>query len=812
MANKSITRSLLGVLLCLCILFSMCFPAYANEGEQDSAQMGLCVHHPEHTDQCGYTPAVAGAACTHTHEDADGDGLTDCGYIPASEGVPCNHVHDESCGYRQAVEGTACDQGCQETDGSGNVLHAEGCAYTPGTPEIPCTHSHGETCSYIAPTAGQSCTHTHGEACGYAEPTEGTSCRYAVEGCPECMAKIRIASQEASQPVPPINPNVYSYTAKTAEALENNWSKVTLTVGQTATSYDIVFVMDNNSWLAGEKKQALETILNNMITALGQADAEIKIGAVKYQQTPATANFPLTSLSSFDWTKWNDFLDNQKAPFQEIGGPQTATNAGLIAAKQILDGDTTVVPGNKYVVFINNDLTHAWVDNFQGTYKAYCVNYANQDKNIVATNATAWAWAAKYGEHRDDMSHDPGVGGWPELLGATAQNIEIIRSQYATCYASTGFIDIKPAIDYGTEAGKNLPTTNEVGYYMCYLTWQEMVNAGYQTFAAQMDSNLGPLYPFNNSFLAFLNGGTAETLDTILNKIERQISGKVVDKGSYVTDYIGCDSAQDGSGYDFDFVNEAAALTMKVGSTVLTPVPLGENQYGFGTQENGSYPYVLTYSPNDSQGESFKWEFNVAVQSLSPIQLTYHVELKKAPTKEGEHTLYTNTSATLTPVDSNGTVGTPVTFARPYVTYTPPQKRTITVSKIWKDGDNFAGIRPESVTIRLLADGVQTDKVLTLNAAGNWTGSFTDLEVKNKKGEIVYTVQEDTVTGYYDPVYSEICYAQDGNGSVTVTNTIQYAPPTGIALDNLPWRIVSVVSILGFVLLRHFRRRTGYGR
>ena len=81
-------------------------------------------------------------------------------------------------------------------------------------------------------------------------------------------------------------------------------------------------------------------------------------------------------------------------------------------------------------------------------------------------------------------------------------------------------------------------------------------------------------------------------------------------------------------------------------------------------------------------------------------------------------------------------------------TYTPG-RRSIDVEKSWHDEDDTDGIRPESVTIHLLADGRPTGQTLTLSADNFWTGTFENLEDVNAVGgEIDYTVSEDPSPGY----------------------------------------------------------------
>ncbi len=45
----------------------------------------------------------------------------------------------------------------------------------------------------------------------------------------------------------------------------------------------------------------------------------------------------------------------------------------------------------------------------------------------------------------------------------------------------------------------------------------------------------------------------------------------------------------------------------------------------------------------------------------------------------------------------------------------------------------------------MIADGVPTDKTLTLTKANNWTGSFTNLDEYKAGKKIVYTIKEEPV-------------------------------------------------------------------
>ena len=40
----------------------------AVETDVSAVHTGLCEHHPEHTEDCGYTEGTEGAACEHEHK------------------------------------------------------------------------------------------------------------------------------------------------------------------------------------------------------------------------------------------------------------------------------------------------------------------------------------------------------------------------------------------------------------------------------------------------------------------------------------------------------------------------------------------------------------------------------------------------------------------------------------------------------------------------------------------------------------------------------------------------------------------------
>ena len=125
---------------------------------------------------------------------------------------------------------------------------------------------------------------------------------------------------------------------------------------------------------------------------------------------------------------------------------------------------------------------------------------------------------------------------------------------------------------------------------------------------------------------------------------------------------------------------------------------------------------------------------------------------------EGKEIVYTVTEDTVTgytpEITGNAEDGFVITNSH------TPAVAEISVSKVWNDNDNQDGVRPSSITVNLLADGEKTvSQEVTADENGNWTCNFTGLPKYAEGKEIVYTVTEDTVTGYTPEITGN---AEDG--------------------------------------------------
>ena len=94
------------------------------------------------------------------------------------------------------------------------------------------------------------------------------------------------------------------------------------------------------------------------------------------------------------------------------------------------------------------------------------------------------------------------------------------------------------------------------------------------------------------------------------------------------------------------------------------------------------------------------------------------------------------------------------------ITNTNTEKVDVPVKKEW------VGSKADSVTVHLLADGIDTGKTTTLSDSNSWTDTFSGLDKYKADGtEIVYSVKEDEVSGYTSKITG------DATTGFTITNT-----------------------------------------
>ena len=97
-------------------------------------------------------------------------------------------------------------------------------------------------------------------------------------------------------------------------------------------------------------------------------------------------------------------------------------------------------------------------------------------------------------------------------------------------------------------------------------------------------------------------------------------------------------------------------------------------------------------------------------------------------------------------------------------TYTPGFT-SVGVEKIWHDKNDQDGIRPQSVTVKLLANGEEVQEAI-LSADNNWEYDFENLPLNGEDGKpIDYRVEEDVPAGY------TVSYSGSAETDFIITNT-----------------------------------------
>lgn len=100
-------------------------------------------------------------------------------------------------------------------------------------------------------------------------------------------------------------------------------------------------------------------------------------------------------------------------------------------------------------------------------------------------------------------------------------------------------------------------------------------------------------------------------------------------------------------------------------------------------------------------------------------------------------------------------------------THTPEQISAIIVTKYWDDKNNQDGIRPNSVSVSLLANEAVKETV-NVTSADNWVTSFENLPVYENGEKITYTVRENNVAQGYT---AEVSGSVDEGFAITNTHT-----------------------------------------
>ncbi len=459
---------------------------------------------------------------------------------------------------------------------------------------------------------------------------------------------------------------------KTATALDENLeTKVTLSFpGQReAEPADVVFVLDKSGASAQTDifKQAKAFL--EEINQKAKADGlNIKVGVVLFNKM-GNVQLPLTDVVA----GYDDILNAMNSSVHS----GTNMDAGLLAAKSILDADTAVKAENKHVILISDGATYLYCKNGDYT-KPYTRSFGDPTKQTNPVTGAAypygsnkmggiWEWQSREYNFNNAWKKFPDGSNFifsqamksPEKLG---EYLAYYRGQYENSDKNWGQYDYEytdAAANNGTTnpipVDVNAPCNIDVAFWSTDDTFQSMVKAGYDMNvyyknAADFDGQVFLQYLVRNS-----NNGE---LNTDFDKLKAKLVDKIA-AGSTVEDTIGA---------NFDFVNDPAKISLTANDEKLSPEKIDATTYGFGKTSDGTYRFTLKYQAGEN--EKLILTLNEAAAPSRPVVLEYSELLVNKPTEPGIHTLKVNESAVLHPIDGNGVAGEAYEFPVPTVDYT----------------------------------------------------------------------------------------------------------------------------------------------
>lgn len=193
------------------------------------------------------------------------------------------------------------------------------------------------------------------------------------------------------------------------------------------------------------------------------------------------------------------------------------------------------------------------------------------------------------------------------------------------------------------------------------------------------------------------------------------------------------------------------------------------------THENTSFQVNKVWDDADDQDgkrpSSIKVELKRNGTTIDTVTLNEGNNWQKnwpvLPKKDDDGNEYSySADETAVPVDYEKSVAATETSATITNKHDPSQT-TVDVLKQWVDDDDRDRIRPESVSVVLLADGKQVGDAVELNADNNWANTWADLDEYSKGKKIDYTVKEENVPEGYS-----VKVVKTGEGfAYTVVNT-----------------------------------------
>lgn len=425
--------------------------------------------------------------------------------------------------------------------------------------------------------------------------------------------------------------------SQTATELDENYtSKVTLSLpaADYPSSIDLVLVIDVSG---GKEKNALMEVKAAAAALCDEMAAkkniETKIGIVAFNQEAHVLTEDLVS------------VEEAKAVLEELeekleGADGANMVAGLAAAKEMLDAGNGA---EKQLVLLSRGAPTGWLDaegepvcKQYGTYKEVDeagkpvvseMRPAGLEPEISAKDASGVVPMEELLEIAD-WNDDANNWYFNEIENTNYENgykySNLQKSVYMTAqYLSENILGRYPLhlVAFGIDEEDEKQGENDAvfQYWKNLCGWICEQSGVSYTAAAKPEKESE-----KELAAAFRAIADAATL--------------VVDAGTRVDIVIG--KADD---YDFQFINDPAALSLTVNGEALAITKEGSSTYGFGEADDNAdgktFPFVLHYYADD-KGETLVWDINVPITKDVPVQLTYSVKLTDPKTEAGTYGTY----------------------------------------------------------------------------------------------------------------------------------------------------------------------------
>ena len=459
--------------------------------------------------------------------------------------------------------------------------------------------------------------------------------------------------------------------SKTATVLDKDYrSTVTLSLpsAEEKLASDVVFVLDKST--SAELENKALALLVDLKEEVAERGVMVKVGVVIFNRAAEVA-LQLTELTEENYP-------TIEAAIKKTISEGSNTHAGLLAGKKMLDGDTAVEPHRKHLIFVSDGVTYQFCKEDDHT-TPYTRSF---DGSLNSDGPNQCGTLSELNVQYEGAETSIPKGSINDWMSDIARRMETDNDNEDWDYQYTGQA---PTDDSKLLQNKENVSNVEKALHLTESTYKAMQESGYQCHAVLARE----IRQWGTAFMNRLAGGRAVDFNSIQHKVLY-----AVDKGSAVADTVG---------KSFDLVPGTFCLT--VGGQKLQYEQDGNVTYFGGDQNERNYRFKIEYN---GAADSFTWEINEPVSNFAPVKLSYTVKLAGTPAA-GTHgvmdlngdgyvddttthvdvskALYTNESAILTPVATDGGQGEALEFPRPSVSYTAaayyyseppaPVKRTV---------------------------------------------------------------------------------------------------------------------------------------